>query len=98
MSAAELTVARRRHVLSTRFLRSELRLVFGRRRNVLLLAVVALFPILIGIGLRLASHPRDGGGGGGLSFVSELTGNGIFLSFIALTVLQFRYVEKKVSY
>jgi ABC-2 type transport system permease protein len=65
---------------------SELRLVFGRRRNVVLLAVVALFPILIGIGLRVASHPR-GGGGGGLSFVTELTGNGIFLSFIALSVL-----------
>jgi ABC-2 type transport system permease protein len=36
--------------------------------------------------LRVAAHPRNGGGGG-LSFVSELTGNGIFLSFIALTVL-----------
>src|SRR5208283_774666 len=72
-----------------RFFRSELRQVFLRRRNLLLLAVVALFPILIGVGLRLASHPRGGGGGGGggLSFVAELTGNGIFLSFIALTIL-----------
>lgn len=69
-----------------RFFRSELRLVFGRRRNQILLAVVAAFPILIGIGLRVAAHPR-GGGGGGLSFVTQLTGNGIFLSFIALTVL-----------
>jgi len=71
-----------------RFFRSELRQVFLRRRNILLLAVVALFPILIGVGLRLASHPHGGGGGGGgLSFVTELTGNGIFLSFIALTIL-----------
>jgi len=70
-----------------RFFRSELRQVFLRRRNLLLLAVVALFPILIGVGLRLASHPRGGGGGGGLSFVTELTGNGIFLSFIALSIL-----------
>jgi len=69
-----------------RFFRSELRQVFLRRRNLLLLAVVALFPIIIGIGLRLASHPHNGGGGG-LSFVTQLTGNGIFLSFIALTVL-----------
>ena len=69
-----------------RFFRSELRQVFLRRRNLLLLAVVALFPILIGVGLRLASHPHNGGGGG-LSFVTQLTGNGIFLSFIALTVL-----------
>lgn len=72
-----------------RMFRSETRLVFGRRRNLLLLGVVGLFPILIGIGLRVASHPGGGGGGGGggLSFVSQLTGNGIFLSFIALTVL-----------
>ena len=71
-----------------RFFRSELRQVFLRRRNHLLLGVVALFPILIGVGLRLASHPRGGGGGGGgLSFVTQLTGNGIFLSFIALTIL-----------
>src|SRR5450755_301924 len=71
-----------------RFFRSELRQVFLRRRNQMLLGVAALFPILIGVGLRLASHPRGGGGGGGgLSFVTELTGNGIFLSFIALTIL-----------
>jgi ABC-2 type transport system permease protein len=70
-----------------RFVRSELRQVFLRRRNQMLLGVTALFPILIGVGLRLASHPHGGGGGGGLSFVTQLTGNGIFLSFIALTIL-----------
>jgi ABC-2 type transport system permease protein len=70
-----------------RFFRSELRQVFLRRRNQMLLGVAALFPVLIGVGLRLASHPRGGGGGGGLSFVTQLTGNGIFLSFIALTIL-----------
>jgi ABC-2 type transport system permease protein len=74
-----------------RFFRSELRQVFGRRRNIILLAVVALFPILIGVGLRLASHPHggggNGGGNGGLAFVTELTGNGVFLSFIALSIL-----------
>src|SRR6201995_6198658 len=48
-----------------RFFRSELRQVFCRRRNVILLGVVALFPILIGVGLRLASHPHRGGGGNG---------------------------------
>ena len=71
-----------------RFFRSELRQVFQRRRNVVMLCVVALFPIVIGIGLRLASHPHSrGGGSGGLSFVTELTGNGVFLSFIALSIL-----------
>jgi ABC-2 type transport system permease protein len=71
-----------------RFFRSELRQVFFRRRNVILLIVVGLFPILIGVGLRLASHPHRGGNGnGGLAFVTQLTGNGIFLSFIALSLL-----------
>src|ERR1700761_8803775 len=71
-----------------RYFRSELRQVFGRRRNLILLAVVGLFPILIGVGLRLASHPHSGGGGnGGLAFITQLTGNGIFLSFIALSIL-----------
>ncbi len=77
-----------------RFFRSELRLIFLRKRNLLLLAVVALFPILIGIGLRVAAHPSNGGGGGGgpgggggLQFVDQLAGNGVFLTFISLTVL-----------
>ena len=55
-----------------RLFRSELRLVFGRRRNQALLAVVDLFPIIIGIGLRLAEQlgRRQGGAGG-----AELTGS-----------------------
>jgi ABC-2 type transport system permease protein len=72
-----------------RFLRSELRIVFRRRRNQLLLLVVALFPILIGIGLKVAApHGGGGGGGGGGSaFFNQLAGNGVFLTFIALTLL-----------
>jgi ABC-2 type transport system permease protein len=70
-----------------RFFRSELRLVFRRRRNLLLLGVVATFPILIGIGLRVAAHPEGGGGNGGLQYISQLAGNGVFLTFISLTVL-----------
>jgi ABC-2 type transport system permease protein len=69
-----------------RFFRSELRLIFGRRRNLLLLAVVALFPIIIGIGLRLAEQPGNTGGPS-VAFIDQLAGNGIFLSFIALTLL-----------
>ena len=81
-----------------RFFRSELRQVFQRRRNVVMLCVVALFPIIIGIGLRLASHPHRGGNGnGGLAFVTELTGNGIFLSFIALSILLTRVMPVVVA-
>lgn len=77
-----------------RFLRSELRLVFGRRRNQLLLLVVALFPLLIGIALRVAAPDRQtaaGGSGGGPDnagvLFNSLAGNGVFLTFIALTML-----------
>ncbi len=70
-----------------RFFRSELRLVFGRPRNQALLAVVAVFPIIIGIGLRLAIQPGNTGGPDGVAFIGQLAGNGIFLGFIALTLL-----------
>jgi ABC-2 type transport system permease protein len=77
-----------------RFIRNELRLVFFRRRNQLLLAVVVLFPLLIGIGLKLAapqSHGGEEGGGGpasgGAAFFNQLAGNGVFLTFISLSLL-----------
>jgi len=74
-----------------RFFANELRVTFFRRRNQLLLVVVALFPLLIGIGLKAAA-PHGGGGGngpasGGAAFFNQLAGNGVFLSFIALSLL-----------
>jgi ABC-2 type transport system permease protein len=68
-----------------RLLRSELRLVFRRLRNLALLAALAALPILLGIALRLAA-PR-GGGGPESSFVDQLAGNGVFLAFIAITIM-----------
>src|SRR5450759_3769633 len=49
-----------RHV-STRFLRSELRLVFGRRRNQAGMGILALVPLMIAITVKL-SKPRQGRG------------------------------------
>jgi ABC-2 type transport system permease protein len=74
---------------AARFFRSELRLVFWRRRNLLLLAVTAIFPLVIGIALRLAApHPQGGGGNGPASaFFNQVAGNGVFLTFIALSSL-----------
>jgi ABC-2 type transport system permease protein len=68
---------------------AELRLVFGRRRNQLLLAVTVVFPVVIGIALRVAApHPQGGGGNGpGAAFFNQLAGNGVFLTFIALSTL-----------
>jgi ABC-2 type transport system permease protein len=72
-----------------RFLRSELRLVFRRRRNQLLLLVVALFPLLVGIGLKIAAPHTNGQSGpnGAVGFFNQLAGNGVFLTLIALTTL-----------
>src|ERR1022692_936915 len=77
-------------VRSGRLLRSELRLVFGRRRNQLLLVVTALFPVLIGIALRVAgpdggAQPR--GPNHAPLLYAQLAGNGVFLTFTALSTL-----------
>jgi ABC-2 type transport system permease protein len=91
MSTDEVSIGAARDtppVLATaRFFRSELRLVFLRRRNLLLLAVTAVFPLVIGIALRLASPHTEGGNGAGVAFFNELAGNGVFLTFIALSTL-----------
>jgi ABC-2 type transport system permease protein len=69
-----------------RFFRSELIIVFGRRRNQALLAVVAVFPVVIGIALRAADRPGQTGGPS-VAFINQLAGNGFFLGVIALTLL-----------
>ncbi len=65
---------------STRFLRSELKIIFGRRRNQAGLAVLAVVPIILAIAVRVSSP----GGGGGPSFIASITGNGLFVAFAAL--------------
>ena len=73
-----------------RFFANELRVTFFRRRNQALLLVAALFPLLIGIGLKL-SMPHGGGGRGpgasGAAYFIQLAGNGVFLTFVALSLL-----------
>ena len=86
MSAAELTtkawpsIAPRR--MSTRFLRSELRIIFGRRRNLFGLAVLAVVPIIIGISVKVAGAGR----GGGPDFFRAIAGNGLFVALAAVTI------------
>lgn len=67
-----------------RLLRSELGLIFLRWRNIALLGVLAVLPILVGIALRLTS---PSGGGQGPAFLDQVAGNGVFLSFLSLTVM-----------
>ena len=71
--------------VSSRLLRSELRLVFTRRRNLAILAVLACAPVLLGIAIKLGSRSNRGGGGGP-AFIGQITQNGLFLAFTSLVV------------
>jgi ABC-2 type transport system permease protein len=69
-----------------RFFRSEVRLVFGRPRNLALLGVLSAVPVFFGIVFRLTiSAPT--GPGGGPAFLNQLAGNGVFLTLVVLTLL-----------
>ena len=70
-----------------RLLASELRLIFRRWRNLALLAVLVILPVVLGIGLKVAGPNGGGGGGPDATFFSQLAGNGVFLAFIALSIL-----------
>jgi ABC-type transport system involved in multi-copper enzyme maturation permease subunit len=69
-----------------RLLGSELRLIFRRLRNLALLGVLVVLPLVLGFALWAAA-PGGGGGGPDASFIDQLAGNGVFLSFIALTIM-----------
>jgi ABC-2 type transport system permease protein len=88
MSAVDAPVvaagARPARPISTRFLRSELWLIFGRRRNQAGLLVLAAVPILIAISMRVSNPPA--GQGGGPDFFSQVTGNGLFVALAAIAV------------
>jgi ABC-2 type transport system permease protein len=66
----------------TRLLGSEIRLVLGRRRNVVLLVGLALVPVLIGSVVFVTQDTAVGAGGP--PFLDRVTGNGLFLVLTAL--------------
>lgn len=78
---ASATARRHRGVLWRQY-RAETGLMLTRRRNMILLGVLAVVPIVIGIAVKV-SNPR---GGDGPEFLSRITGNGLFLVFASITV------------
>lgn len=70
-----------------RFFFSELRLVYGRLRNLAMLGVLAFIPIAFGILFRVTINNNEGNGGGGPAFLNELAGNGVFLALVVLTLM-----------
>jgi ABC-2 type transport system permease protein len=84
MSAAEVLVVANppRARVSTRFLRSELKIIFGRRRNIAGLGVLAALPVIVAVSVRVSS----GSQGAGPDFIIGITGNGLFVAFAALAL------------
>ena len=62
--------------------RSEMWLLLRRRRNQILLAVLAVIPIFIGVAVKV-SAPAPGEGP---DFISRVTGNGLFLVYTSVTI------------
>ncbi|MEU0145605.1 ABC transporter permease [Streptomyces sp. NPDC006288] len=90
MSQAELTpvsVPRvpPRTLWTLGLLRSELTVTLRRWRILALLGVLAAVPVLVGVAVRIETGGGPGGGGGP-AFISQVTGNGLFLVFAALSV------------
>ena len=67
---------------STRFFRSELWLIFGRRRNWAGLAVLAAVPIIIAISVKISAPAT--GGGGGPDFIDDIMNNGLYVALAAV--------------
>jgi ABC-2 type transport system permease protein len=78
-------VVRSRRGAFGRQVRAELRLVFGRRRNQILLGALGAIPLAIGIAVKVS--PPGGDGGGGPLFINRITGSGLFLILTALFVM-----------
>jgi ABC-2 type transport system permease protein len=65
-----------------RFFRSELWLIFGRRRNWVGLAVLALPPVILAIAVKAtADNPGNGGG-----LINSILQNGLFVALAALAL------------
>ncbi|MEU6431600.1 ABC transporter permease subunit [Microbispora sp. NPDC046973] len=78
--AAGPTPGQVRHL--TRLLASEIGLTFRRPRNLAMLGVLAVVPVLVGVAVRVAS---DGDAGG--SIIGQIAGNGLMLTFAAFAVM-----------
>jgi ABC-2 type transport system permease protein len=86
MSVAE-PVARPSRRVSTRFLRSELRLIAVRRRNQIGLAALAAVPIILAVALKVSAPPSGGAeSADGPEFFSQILGNGFFVALAGLGV------------
>jgi len=75
-----MSVVERPRTISTRLLRSELRLIFGRRRNIAGFGVLASVPVIIAVAIAITgpTGAEDG------PLFSQVTSNGLFVGLVAL--------------
>jgi ABC-2 type transport system permease protein len=85
MSAVEAPAAPVRRI-SSRFLRSELRLIAVRRRNQVGLAALAAVPIILAVAMKVSAPDTSDRPGGGPDFFTQITSNGFFVALAALGV------------
>ena len=60
----------------------QLKIIFGRRRNIAGLGVLAAVPVILAVSARLSSSGQVGGP----DFISAIVGNGLFVAFGALAL------------
>jgi ABC-2 type transport system permease protein len=73
----------------TRLIRAELRWIFRRPRTLIVLAMLAVIPVVIGVGLTLVDTSAGNGGGpddGGGALLSTAVNNGFILPIAALVM------------
>jgi ABC-2 type transport system permease protein len=80
--ALPAVLPRARFSLRGSLLVNELRTMFRRNRNLALLAALALIPVALGVAVKLGTHQGRNGGG----FIAEVSNNGLFLVFAALSL------------
>jgi ABC-2 type transport system permease protein len=78
--------------LGLRLYRSEVTMIIRRRRNQLILAVLAAIPTVIGIAVKLTSSSSSATG-----LIGSITENGIFVAFTALVVVLPIFLPMAVS-
>jgi ABC-2 type transport system permease protein len=75
-----------------RFLRSELRMVLGRRRNQVLLVILGCVPVLIAVAVKASGHQETGN-----SIFGGITDNGLFAALAGFLVVSPLFLPLVVS-
>jgi ABC-2 type transport system permease protein len=78
--------------LGLRLFRSEVGMVFRRRRNIVLLVILGLVPVLIGVAVKASGHD-----GRGASIFGSITDNGLFAALAAFLVISPFFLPLVVS-